>query len=474
MTINKTNITTTLQEVHRLLKEDNSISPPIRVMLNLLIIIIEALLSKMGLNSTNSSIPPSRDPNRKRGSKKNDGDKKRKPGAQPGHVGSTLSKEPNPDFVQVLEIDRRKIPQGDYVNAGYDIRQVIDIDICKQVTEYHAEILQNAQGDKFVAEFPSGVSRPVQYGASVKTQAVYLSQQQLIPYDRVRDYFTDQCRIPISTGTLVSFNAEAFAALEEFEKIVIRKLIEQDVLHADETGMNVNGKLMWLHCVSNTQWTMFSPHAKRGGEAMKDMGILEHFGGILCHDHWKPYFEFSCMHSLCNAHHLRELEHALEHDGQQWAKAMTELLLATNKSTHEHGGSLPEDMSQKVIENYRHIIAQGDRECPAPDPNTRVGKRGRIPRTKSRNLLERLRDFETETLRFMMDQNVPFTNNQGENDIRMTKVQQKISGCFRAFKGAEVFCRIRSYLSTCRKHGMAATEALQILFDGNLPKFIVE
>jgi transposase len=474
VTVGKIDITTTLGDVETFLKEDKSMTPAMRVMINLLVVIIHALLSKLGLNSTNSSLPPSRDPNRTRGAKKNSEDKKRKPGAQPGHVGSTLTKEPNPDIIEPIEIDRRTIPHGDYTSAGYEARQVIDIEIYKQVTEYRAEILQDAQGNRFIADFPNGVSRPVQYGTSVKAQAVYMSQQQLIPYERVRDYFTDQCGIPISTGTLVHFNEEAFDALEKFEEIVVQKLVKQEVLHADETGMNVNGKLMWLHSVSNQQWTLFFPHAKRGGEAMKAMGILEHFGGTLCHDHWKPYFEFSCLHSLCNAHHLRELEYALEHDGQQWAKAMTELLLATNKAVYEHGGCLPEEMFKNAIDRYRSILIEGNKECPAPDAQARIGKRGRIPKTKSRNLLERLRDYETETLRFMTDKNVPFTNNQGENDIRMTKVQQKISGCFRAFKGAEVFCRIRSYLSTCGKQGMRATEALKTLFEGRLPSFIVE
>ena len=101
------------------------------------------------------------------------------------------------------------------------------------------------------------------------------------------------------------------------------------------------------------------------------------------------------------------------------------------------------------------------------------GKKGRIKKSKSRNLLERLRDFEEDVLRFLDNKLVPFSNNQGENDIRMTKVQQKISGCFRSMEEAGIFCRFRSYLSTCRKHGVKASQALELLFNGKLPGFLM-
>ena len=204
---------------------------------------------------------------------------------------------------------------------------------------------------------------------------------------------------------------------------------------------------------------------------MQAMGVLEHFTGTLCHDHWKPYFQFNCQHSLCNAHHLRELQRAWEQDGQQWAKTMQKLLLDMNEATHNAGGCLSESAAGRFRRRYRNLLTRAERECPPPAAKT-TPRRGRVARSKARNLLERLRDYETETLRFMTDPRVPFTNNKGENDIRMTKVQQKISGCFRSFEGAQIFCRVRSYLSTCRKHSMAATEALRLLFAGRLPDFI--
>jgi transposase len=475
VTVGKVNISEALKDVEILLRADKSGSPQMRAMIELLVVVINLLLGKLGVNSSNSSTPPSKDPNRKRGSKKKTKGKKRKPGGQKGHKGTTLKKEEHPDKVEILEIDRRTIPPGQYTAVGFESRQVIDIEITKFVTEFRAEVLEDTQGNQFVADFPAGVTRPVQYGNSVKAQGVYMSQQQMIPYARVRDYFVHQCGIEISAGSLVNFNKEAFDLLESFEAIVKKQLIAKNVLHADETGINVNGKLHWLHTVSDVQWTLFFPHANRGGEAMKAMGVLGHFSGTLCHDHWKPYFRFECQHALCNAHHLRELERAWEHDGQRWAKKMQALLLEMNEATNAAGGRLDERTAKAFVSRYRNVLTRGDRECPPPPKEKHNGgKPGRESRTKSRNLLERLRAFEIETLRFVTDEDVPFTNNQGENDIRMTKVQQKISGCFRSFEGAQIFCRVRSYLSTCRKNGLAPTEALKTLFSGRLPDFIAQ
>jgi transposase len=474
MTVGKINIAETLKSVETTLREDKSISPQVRAMMELLVVVITTLLGKLGLNSKNSSTPPSKDSKRARGSKRKTDGEKRKPGGQNGHEGTTLEKVAKPDHIETLEIDRRTIPVGKYTPDGFETRQVIDIKISTEVTEYRAQILRDESGNKFVAKFPAGVTRPVQYGASVKAHSVYMSQQQLLPYDRVRDYFSDQCGIPLSAGSLFNFNKEAYDLLGTFEAIVKRQLIVQGLLNVDETGINVNGKLLWLHTAGNDLWTLFFPHEKRGLEAMDAMGVLKHFDGILCHDHWKPYFNFKCLHALCNAHHLRELERAWEHDNQTWAKKMQALLLEINEAVNKAGGCLNKKMAKSFRSRYRNILTRGDRECPAADAKTDHSKPGRVAKSKSRNLLERLRDFETETLRFMTNKIVPFTNNQGENDIRMTKVQQKISGCFRSFEGAQIFCRVRSYLSTCRKHGIMPTEALETLFSGRMPDFIAK
>jgi transposase len=472
VSIAKIDITETLQRAERLLRQDKSASPQLRAMCDLLIVIINLLVRKFGANSTNSSLPPSQDPHRQRGSKRGAPAQQRRPGGQNGHEGAMLQPDPNPDHIENIAVDRRTLPPGRYKDAGFESRQVIDIEIHKHVTEYRAERLEDASGQQFVARFPTGVTRPVQYGNSVKVQGVYQSQQQLTPYERICDYFRDQCGLALSAGSVFNFNREAFELLAPFEAITIQQLIKQRLLHADETGINVNGEGMWLHCLSNEKWTLFFAHARRGAEAMQAMGVLAHFRGTLCHDHWKAYFQFTCLHALCNAHHLRELKRAWEDDGQGWAQKMHALLLEINETTTQAGGCVAKKQADGFRSRYRYILIEGSRECPAPAPERHPGKPGRMARTKSRNLLERLRDFETETLRFMTDKLVPFTNNQGENDERMTKVQQKISGCFRSFEGAQIFCRVRSYLSTCRKHGLSATEALKILFSGRLPDFI--
>ena len=205
---------------------------------------------------------------------------------------------------------------------------------------------------------------------------------------------------------------------------------------------------------------------------MDEIGILPLFKGVLCHDHWKPYYRYKCTHALCNAHHLRELTWVWEEAQQAWGKAMQDLLLAIRTEVMEAGGCLPPDKAEQRRQDYRRLLEKAEGECPPPDKDEGKRKRGRLKRSKARNLLERLRDFEDDTLRFMEVEIVPFSNNQSENDLRMTKVQQKISGCFRSMEGAKIFCRVRGYLSTCRKQGMAATFALRLLFQGKNPAFM--
>ncbi len=471
MKIEAINVEETIENTRKLLAEDPSVSPALKSSIELLLMLVTLLLNQLGLNSSNSSKPPSSDPNRK---KKKKEPSTRKPGGQKGHIGKTLEKFPDPDVIKKIPLDKTTLPQGKYKDVGYESRQIVDIDISRVVTEYRAQVLESDSGKRYVAQFPEGVSRPVQYGINVKVHSVYMSQFQLVPYNRVEEHFQDQVGIPISAGSVYNFNKDVYDKLEIFEAIVKSKLIESGLCHADETGINIDGKRRWLHCVSNNWWTYYLPHEKRGLDAMTEMGVLPYFKGILCHDHWKPYFKIDCEHALCNAHHLRELERAWEQDKQKWARDLRDLLLQINKAVDDAGGQLPESDSMKYRQQYRDLLEKAQQECPPPDESQRKGKRGRLKRSKSRNLLERLMNFENETLRFMEDEKVPFSNNLGENDIRMTKVQQKISGCFRSMKGAEIFCRIRSYLSTCRKNGVRASEALRLLFEGKLPEFLNE
>lgn len=470
MTIENINIHATVKKVKELLAEDKELSSSARSLMELLILIITLLVNRLGLNSGNSSKPPASDPNRKKTNKKKTG---KNPGGQKGHVGTTLQKIDNPDEIKKIEVDRSLLPPGEYREVGYESRQVFDIDISRYVTEYQVQILEDEHGKRYVASFPDEVTKAVQYGPNFKAHAVYLSQFQLIPYDRIRDYFSDLLGIPVSAGSIFNFNREAFESLSDFDALVKKNLSDAALLHVDETGVNVNSKRFWLHCASNEWWTYFSIHRKRGKEAMDFIGILPDFRGILCHDHWKPYFKYQeCTHSLCNAHHLRELTRAWEQDGYVWARKMRELLEEINRAVHDAGGVLNSLESERYRKQYRQILNDAQHECPPPDESKRKNKRGRIKRSKARNLLERLQNYETEVLRFMTVKIVPFSNNQGENDIRMTKVQQKISGCFRSEEGGEFFCRIRSFISSCRKQGISASTALSSLFKGHMPKFV--
>jgi transposase len=460
----KVSVTETVTTARQAMENEKHLSPSFKVVLDAVFDLVVALSNRLGLDSSNSSKPPGQDPNRIRKTKKSKG-RRRKPGAQKGHKGSFLQQVATPTESEDILVDRKTLPPGRYDHVGFESRQVFEVEVSVHVKEYRAEIVKNKNGVEFVADFPEGVTEPAQYGSSVKATAVYLSQFQLVPLDRVRDCFHDQFGLPLSKGSISHFNVLAYKKLESFEAWAKQQLTISACNNSDETGINVGGKRFWLHCLSNELVTLFHPDEKRGKDAMDRMGILPGFKGTLVHDHWKPYFRYEdCLHALCNAHHLRELERACEQDGQKWAKGMQKLLIEMKEAMECAGGAMSKKQADKFRKRYRRLLAKAEKECPL-DLKSRA-------QSKSRNLLVRLQEFETETLRFMEDPNVPFTNNRAENDQRMTKVQQKISGCFRSMEGAKIFCRIRSYLLTCRKNGVKPSEALRILFSGGLPGFI--
>lgn len=460
----------TIADVERLLRDNPDTSPAFTAAIQMLLMVVKLLSNRLELNSRNSSKPPASDPNRE---KKPRTKKLRTPGGQTGHEGHCLEKVSVPDDIQTIRIDRRALPRGNYKPCGFESRQVFDIRISRYVTEYRAEVLEDEQGNRFIAPFPESVNRPTQYGASVKENAVCMSMYQLIPYDRIQTHFDEVFGLPISAGSVYNFNAEAYQRLEFFDALCRVHLTQQSVLHVDETSINIGGQRCWLHNASNEHWTYIAPHPRRGTEAMESMGILPNYKGLLVHDHWKPYYRYThCVHVLCNAHHKRELTRAYEQDGQQWAHKLEALLDQINEAVREAGGRLSKEECRQWKRKYRRILKEAEVECPPPDEAMGKKTKGRLARSKSRNLLERLRDYEEDVLCFMENPLAPFTNNQGERDIRMTKVQQKISGCFRSMKGAEIYCRIRSYISTCQKNNVGVGEALRCLFAGTWPEFI--
>jgi transposase len=264
---------------------------------------------------------------------------------------------------------------GQYTSARFEKRQVFNIKISKHVTEYQAEILVDQTGRKFTPPFPEGVDHKTQYGSDVIAHSVYMSQFQMVPYNRLSAYFSSIICMPVSKGSLYNFILRAYELLEQVEDYVKFQLLEGAMLHADETGIKAGKKRIWLHCVSSPLWTFLYPHQSRGTDAMEEMDILPHYTDVQCHDHWKSYFTYICLHALCNPHHLRELERAYEQDGQRWAKNMKNLLLEMNQLTKANDGPLTEDKAKTLMKRYRTLLTKGRNEC--PENVALAGKKGR-------------------------------------------------------------------------------------------------
>ena len=441
---------------------------------------LEQELQELKQDSHDSGKPPSRDSfarkQLKRRSSRRERTDKRQPGGQPEHPGTTLRQAEQPDRVTIHAVERCGCGRSlvDEPVAEWERRQVFDVppmQVEVEVSEHRAERKRcPCCGTLNRAEFPEAVAQPVQYGPRLQGIAAYLKNYGLLPYQRTAELFEDLFSIPISVGTLVSINELCGQQLEAVNDTIRSALRDESVIGVDETGMSVEGKLWWLHVASTELLTCYTPHRKRGREAMAEIGILPDFGGVAVHDHWQSYFGYDCHHGLCNAHHLRELTFIEEQYGQAWASDLQDLLLRVKEAVASAvlaGRSrLYGPVRDRFAAEYRRIIKAGMRANPPPSA-TQTRKRGRRKQSKPRNLLLRLASRWREVLAFMYDFRVPFTNNQAERDLRMMKVQQKISGTFRSEDGAVAFCQTRSYISTIRKNGGNVIEALTSVFAGN-------
>lgn len=431
---------------------------------------LEARLSK---DSSNSSKPPSSD-GLKRKPKSLRKQSGKKPGGQQGHVGKGLAQVNNPDIIVThspANCTGCGLDLSGVSGATAEQRQVFDIPAPKiNVTEHRVEEKKcPCCGELSRASFPDNIRGPVQYGDRVRALIAYFSHEHFIPVDRVCEIFEDIFGIPLSPGTCANVDERLFANLEVFEASLKAYLLASRVLHFDETGMRCEKKLHWIHVASSQMATLYTIHKKRGQEAMEAAGILPEFQGTAVHDHWFPYFAYCQMkHGLCNAHHLRELTFVYEQEKEDWAKRMYELLIFANKKVENHieQGSLPPQVLLQIEQDYQQIIVEGLAYHTSLSPLP-TGKRGRQKQRDGKNLLDRLREKRDCVLRFIHDFSVPFTNNQGEQDIRMVKLKQKISGCFRVFRGGEIFCRVRSYISTARKQKWNIWEALAAAIRGS-------
>jgi transposase len=313
------------------------------------------------------------------------------------------------------------------------------------------------------------VRAPVQYGPHLLALVTYLQEQQLLPLARTRELLADVLGQPVSEAALLTARAAAADSLAPFDAQVRQALQRAPVVHFDETGLYVASLRQWVHTASTTTLTYYAVDRHRGKQAMDAMGMLPTFPGVALHDAYNAYWPYGCQHALCNVHHLRELTSQAEDEGEPWALPLRHLLEAMHAAVAEARAqgltALPRRVLRPLLRRLGRLLAWGFARHPAVAAPS--GKTGRPKQSKAHNLLARLRDRRAAVLRFLYDFQVPFDNNLAERDLRMLKVQQKISGTFRTQAGAEAFCRIRSYLSTSMKQGHGAYFALQQLFDGH-------
>src|SRR5436190_19015640 len=434
---------------------------------------LEAMLLK---NSSNSSKPPSSDGfKRKPKSRRVTG--KAKAGGQKGHPGSTLKRVAVADEVQLHSPPARCDGCGSKLDMQQatvetDGRQVIDLPpVCVKVVEHRLQSVRCRCGKLHTGRYPEAITQAVQYGPAIKAALVYLTQYQHLPMKRCTGAMQDLFGVHISPASVHAAIAEAHAAGAPIVKELGESMLQAPVVHFDETGMRVGKKLHWMHSASTGDTVVYQVHARRGREALLAFNLLPRFDGVAVHDGWPAYDSFNGTHALCNAHHLRELEFVVDSTGQLWAKDMIGLLVQMNDAVNASaGGVLSREVAGAYRRKYRRLIAQGHAANPETltDP-TRKDKRGGIGQTFAYNLIRRLDKRAHDVLRFMTDALVPFTNNLAERDIRMPKLKQKVSGCYRTFAGAQAYCSIRSYLGTLQKRSIDLMQALHIVFASRMP-----
>jgi transposase len=446
---------------------------------------IKKLEDQIAKNSNNSNKPPSSDGLSKPSPKSLRKRHGKKSGGQVGHQGNTLKAVEKPNYTEIHRVQECECCQSNLESVkveGVEKRQVFDIPKVKMaVTEHQSEIkICPHCGEKNKGKFPAGVSQAVQYGVETKAVAVYFNQYQMIPLARTKEIIEALYGQTIAEASLISACQDvAERTLPVNEQIKAQIAQKEAVVHFDETGVRVDGKLHWLHSASTDKLTCFAIHTKRGHKAMDDVGILSNLQGYAIHDGWQSYFRYPVKHGLCNVHHLRRLQFLEERYPQPWVTKMSKLLMEMKETveTAQQKGMkcLPGKQQKSFIQRYNKLLLEGFRENPPLQRNmSQNKKRGRIKQNPARNLLDELSEHKSSVLAFMIDFRVPFDNNQAERDVRMMKVKLKISGCFRTLVGAEIFCIIRGYISTARKNGVNSIDALRQAFLGNpyLPDFI--
>ena len=352
----------------------------------------------------------------------------------------------------------------------HERRTLIDIVFEKVVTHVDAQIKECPHcATQTKAAFPEALSGPLQYGAGIKAYLLNQLMAHMLSLKRLQQSLHTLIGTVIAQATILHYVLQLHQALERWEHAAIEQLLARPSLHADETSLRVDRKNQWIHVYSAGDITLKFVHPKRGTEAIEAIGIIPRYGGDVIHDCWASYLSYDhCGHGLCGSHLLRELTFIVDSNHYPWAAQMKALLKAACKTVAKRKSKkLTQSEYQTLQRRYRHILTRGIKQMPLI-PEKQTGQRGRIAKSDAHNLCERLKRYETAVLLFAKHAHVPFTNNRAERDLRMSKVKQKVSGCFRQARYAAAYCRISSYLQTMAYQGYNPLVAIQMAMSGKL------
>ena len=365
------------------------------------------------------------------------------------------------DLAGIVPVGRERRVQVDIVFETRELTVDAEIKTCPRC------------GAETRGRFPDNMPGPLQYGHGIVAFATHLLTAQMLSLKRTVETLKALTGRALAEATLLAWLMRLHEALAGWERAAIEALLAAPVLHADETGLRIEGKGHWLHSVSAGHLTVKHVHRKRGREALRDIGIVPRYGGVLVHDRWASYFAYdNCEHALCGSHLLRDLRFIEDAHGHAWARRLRTLLLNTCRTVRDHPDKALDDTAYKALQkHYRTLLTRARRELPKT-PERQTKRRGRPARSDAENLHEALVKYETETLRFARNPEVPFTNNRAERDIRMAKVKQKVSGCFRTPRYAAAYCRISSYLQSMAAQGYNPLAAIEIALNGNAANMV--
>ena len=450
---------------------EGKITSESKVLMNSMFMIVELILSiflerTTQKNSHNSSIPPSQ-------SKKDDSalDPPGSHGKGKKENSDTADNNRVKETVTLSTVETCAVCGEDLKDtacAHHERRTKIDIVFEKVVEHIDAEVKQCPNCDATVkGRFPSTMHGPLQYGDGLKAFVINLLVCQMVALNRVQKLVKSMVGVVIAEASMLKFILRLHQALEPWELQATEQLIKAPAINVDETSLRVDKKNYWIHVYSAGDITSKFLHRKRGKEAIEAINIIPRYGGTIIHDCWSSYLSYDhCGHGLCGSHLLRELTFIFEANSYAWALNMKRLLQETCQEVSKRKEKrLTEKEVAQLHKRYRHILTQGEKELP-PIPPKPSGKRGKLAKSDAHNLLERLQKHEDAVLVFAKDPYVSFTNNRAERDLRMSKVKQKVSGCFRTEIYAHAYCRISSYLQTMANKGINPLIAIQMALAG--------